>query len=300
MSYTRVKSASSVYSASEGYAFFRIFTTRFLRPTAIRCIASIFYNFFLRQFHAAWLPGRIPVSRVDHPLDQKIPFTPSWVKVYLDFSAFWIRMMSFLLRKYGRRSFPAVREFMESMNRLYVFAAGIYSKNLSTTSRPFYIRRPHFFFIHLLDPHLMCVPSLHVLVVIWTYIRFAAIIRSFGDEQRHRDQIEEMKQGALAITEAILFVKQHSVNCIPASLHAMTCFSPENFSPKEAEAFADLLFDAPLPASYAVPKTRLAGPEAAEIKAHIISLYRSFQEEGKIANSPEEPLLRFMKGLRDN
>jgi hypothetical protein len=89
-----------------------------LRPASIRCFLSIFYNFFFRQYRAALLPGRIPVSSVDHPLDLKIPFTPSWVTIYLDFVAFWLRMLSFLLRRYKRRAFGAVREFIVSMGEL--------------------------------------------------------------------------------------------------------------------------------------------------------------------------------------
>ena len=296
----------SVYDKSVPYVFYKTLTASSLRPTTLLCIARIFYNFFFRQHLAAWLPGRVPVSRVDHPLDKKIPFVPSWVTIYLDFVFFWIRMLSFLLQTFGRKAFPAVREFVESMGRLYAYAAGAYCKNFSTTDRPFYIARPRFFLIHLLDPHLMCVPSLHVMVVIMTYKKFAAILRSLGEEGKYSAQIEEMKQGALAITRAILFVKQHSVNCIPAALYAMTCFDPELFPEREAEIFAGLIFSPPplpsksnRPANYRVrpcasPKTKIPEADATEIKTHIINLYRNFLEEGKTAKTWDEPLLRFM------
>jgi hypothetical protein len=317
----KMNSARSVYDESAAYTFVKTLCTPSLRPGAIRCIRSIFYNFFFRQYKAAWLPCRVPVSRVDHPLDQKIPFVPAWVSIYLDFVFFWIRMLSFLLRRYGRRSFAAVREFIASMDRLYAFAAESYQKNFSTTDRPFYIARPRFLVIHLLDPHLMCIPSLHVMVVIRTYTQFAAILRSLGEAERRSAQIDEMKQGALAITQAILFVKQHSVNCIAAALYAMTCFDGELFPPEEAEAFADLLFGEAPPVSLptdrrsinkqlrpgAAPRTKLPQADVVEIKAHIISLYRRFLAEGGRqavsgggpGYSPgwEKPLLNFMKEL---
>jgi hypothetical protein len=307
-----MKSASSVYDESPFYAFVKSISVSSLRPAVIRCVISIVYNFFLRQYRAALLPGRVPVSKVDHPLDLKIPFVPSWVTIYLDFVFFWIRMVGFLLHTYGRGAYDAAREFIVSMGRLYSFAAETYQKNLSTTDRPFYIARPRFFVIHLMDPHLMCVPSLHVMIVIWTYRKFAAILGSFNDAGRRAAQIEEMKQGALAITHAILFVKQHSVTCIAAALYAMTCFSGELFPPEEAESFVNLLFwetpPAPpsqigrLPANYktrpwAAPRTKIPAADALIIKTHIISLFRRFLEEGKTARKWEEPLLNFMKPM---
>ena len=305
-----MKKSASVYDETPIYASVKTLTVSSMRPAAIRCIISIFYNFFFRQYRAAWLPGRAPVSRVDHPLDLKIPFVPSWITIYLDFIAFWIRMLSFLLRTYRRKSYTAVSEFLTAIGELYRFAAETYQKNFSTTNRPFYIARPRFFLIHLVDPHLMCIPSLHVMVVILTYTRFAAALRSLGEDERRSAWVDEMKQGALAITHAILFVKQHSVNCIAASLYAMTCFDGKLFPPEEAEAFTALLFNDPpplaavpadhLPQNYrvrpgAAPRTKLPSADAAEIKAHIINLYRRFLAEGKTARNWTEPLLRFLQ-----
>jgi len=300
----------SVYDESPAYACIKTLCTPSLRPDGVRCVASIFFNFFFRQYRAALLPGRVPVSRVDHPLDEKIPFAPSWVTIYLDFVSFWVRMLSFLLRGFGRRAFGHVREFIAAMGKLYAFAAETYSRNFSTTDRPFYIARPRFFLIHLADPHLMCVPSLHVMVVILTYTKFAAILRSLGEAENLSSQIEEVKRGALAISQAILFVKQHSVNCVPAALYAMTRFDEKLFPPEEAEAFAALLFSgAPAApseprrslANYnvrpcAAPRTKLPAADSAGIKAHIISLYRRFLDGGKAAAGQgwQEPLLDFL------
>lgn len=312
-----------VYDEAPFYTFFKCFTVRLLRLPAIRCIGSIFYNFFFRQYLAAWLPGRVPVSSVDHPLDKKIPFVPAWVTIYLDFVFFWIRMLAFLLHRYGRASHYAVKEFINSMNRLYAFAAETYRRNFSTTRRPFYIARPRFFLIHLVDPHLMCIPSLHVMVVVHTWLHFSAILRSLGEDDTCAAQIEEMKQGALAISRAILYVKQHSVNCISAALYALCCFEGDMFPPQEAEAFASLLFSENESGGCVVnhtnrrngkqanaevrpsasPSTRLPQKDAAEITAYIISLFRRFISERKAASAMppvsgwEEPLLRFMRQI---
>jgi len=303
-----MKKAASIYDETPVYAIFKSLTTPSLRPTTLRCVLSIFFNFFFRQYYAAWLPGRVPVSKVDHPLDLKIPFIPAWVTIYLDFIAYWIRMLSFLLRVYGRRAYDTVREFIASIDKLYAFAAEAYQKNFSTTDRPFYIARPRFFVIHLLDPHLMCIPSLHVMVVIWTYTRFAAILRSLNETEQCAARLAEMKQGAQAITQAILFVKQHSVNCVAAAMYAMTRFDPNLFPPEEAEAFTARLFGdpppppdatAPVPSTHpaAAPRTQLPAADAAEIRAHILSLYRLFLDEGKNARDWTEPLMRFLREM---
>jgi hypothetical protein len=281
----------SIHGESVGYACFKIFSSPVLRRTGLACIASIFFNFFFRQYRAALLPGRVPVSQVDHQLDLKIPFTPSLAGVYLDFVAFWVRMLSFLLRNFRRRSYAPVQDFVSTMGKLYAFAAEVYSKNFSTTRRPFYIARPRFFLIHLVDPHLMCVPSLHVMVVIRTYTKFRSILGELNAAENMAEQIEELWRGALAITEAVLYVKQHSVNCISAAMYAMTCFDRGLFPPEEAERFAAALFRGP---------GEPAGEDGERIRKHILGLYRRFLEESGKAAYWTEPLLNFLRGAQES
>jgi hypothetical protein len=254
-----------------------------LRKAAARCVRIIFYHFFYLQFKAAFLPGRIPVTRVDHLLDREIPFNPRWVGIYLDFVSSWVRMTGFLLDRFGGRAVSPVLDFIETMGRLYLLASEVYRKNLSTTSRPRYFKRPRFLLIHAADPHLMCIPSLHVMVVIRTYTKFRAIVKELGGETDLATQIEEVRQLALDITEAILYVKQHSVNCIPAAMYVMTRFDPRLFGAEEAENFVSALFTRPL------------SPEkSAGIRAYIILRYRQFLAEGRAAKDWKEPLLNFL------
>jgi hypothetical protein len=293
----------SVYSETSFYSFFKTLYAPFLRRAAFKYYSSLFFNFFFFQHRSVFLPGRIPVTNVDHPLDKKIPFIPSWIKIYIDFAKYWIRMLSFILRRYGHKAYVPARDFIAGMAELYAFAAKVYRKNLSTTSRPFYIKRPLFMVIHILDPHLMCIPSLHVMVVIYTYTTFAKIAKSFGEEEKLKEQILEMKYGALAIVQAILFVKQHSINCIAAALYAMNCFSNALFPPREADDFMSLLFTK-IP-DFGVhtkkihpsgaPKTKLPDTVQKEIKEYILNLFRRFLSEKGSPESWDEPLLNFLK-----
>ena len=288
MTETSIASANApekIASESLAMSFVRVLGSPYLRTTALRCVASIFRHFFLAQSRAAFLPGLIPVSRADHPLDSKIPFWPGKVNIYLDFVAFWIRSVGFILRVYGRAALEPSRDFIQTMGQAYAQAAEVYRKHLSTTDRPFYIAHPRFLPIHGLDPHLMCVPSLHVMVVIRTYTAFRQILRTFSADTSHT---EDLYRGAIAITEAVLYIKQHSVNCIPAAMYSMTRFDPALFPPDEAERFtADLFRSEKIPGQ----------EDAEEIRRHILLLYRRFVTQGETAAHWTVPLLDFLKEL---
>lgn len=277
-------------------AAFKILCSPFLRYTGLRAAASIFYHFFFLQYKAALLPGQIPVVKADHFLDEKIPFQPCRVAVYLDFVSFWIRLLGFILSRFGRRGFGEVKAFLSAMGRLYAFAAEVYKKRLSTTERPRYLKRPRFVLIHAADPHLMCIPSLHVMVMILSYTRFRKMIATLDNVgalggNDFAAQVDEVHRGALEITEAVLYVKQHSVNCIAAAMYAMTCFDEALFPPAEAEDFASRLF----------AQSRPPAPEDGEaIRAYILETYRSFLAQNAAAprGTPwEKPLLDFLDSL---
>jgi len=131
------------------------------------------------------------------------------------------------------------------------------------------------------------------MIVIRTYTLFLDIIKTLGEEARFSAQAEELRQGALDITEAVLYVKQHSVNCISAALYAMTRFDPRLFPPDEAERFLSGIF--------ARPHTGkgVNGEDGDEIRKHILSLYRRFLSRGEEADSSGKdwtlPLLLFLK-----
>ncbi|MDR2136511.1 MAG: hypothetical protein LBO76_07840 [Treponema sp.] len=282
-----------IADVSEWFVFVKVLADRRLRPRLRRCVGSIFYNFFFCQYRAAlarrFNAGRIPVSEADHELDGLIPFSPGWVVVYLDFVGLWVRALGFLLGRFGEGARGAAAGFLDSMGDLYRFAGTVYRKNLSTTRRPFYIGNFRFLLIHLFDPHLMCVPSLHVMVVILTYTRFARALEGLGAGAEGSLRAEECRRGALDITEAILYVKQHSVNCVAAAMYAMTRFDRAAFPPEEAEDFAARLFG-----EGGVRSLPRIGDEAAEaIRGHILDLYRSFLNGGE--GGWERPLLDFLE-----
>ena len=124
------------------------------------------------------------------------------------------------------------------------------------------------------------------MVVIRTYTLFREMIKTLGDEGRFAAQAEELRRGALAITEAVLYIKQHSVNCIPAAMYAMTRFDPGLFPPEEAERFTSgVFFEAGKPDK----------ADGDEIRRYILSLYRRFLAQGEAGEDWKKPLLDFLK-----
>jgi hypothetical protein len=85
----------------------------------------------------------------------------------------------------------------------------------------------------------------------------------------------------------------------------MTCYSPELFSPEEADKFISMLFS-PAPVCdeslrknrvhpAASPSTKINKDDQAEIKNYILSLYRQFLSQRDLSRPWYEPLLKFLR-----
>jgi hypothetical protein len=283
-------------------AALKIISTPPLWKSAVHCLSSISGNFFFLQYRGAALwktrsKKRIPVSKVDHPSDNAVPFSPERIAVYLDFSPFWIRTAAWLLDEarnntaHRNAMVMEARDFIDSIARLYEFAAVVYRQNLSTTSRPRYLKSIRFIIVHLFDPHLMCIPSLHVMLMIFMYTRARKIMRTFNLEEKYTAELEKIRAHSTEITDAVLYVKQHSINCVSAAMYAMTRFDASLFPYDEALKFCSSLFRiAPL----------VSGEVCEKMRSHICALYKAFYEAGE--NLPgtawDKPLLDFLAATR--
>jgi hypothetical protein len=146
----------------------------------------------------------------------------------------------------------------------------------------------------------MCIPSLHVMIVIHTYTMLREFLFRMGDGELFSRELEKVRRGALAITEAVLYVKQHSINCISAAMYAMSRYSPSRFPPEEAERFAGDMFsgkafDQANPPDPGKPLAEVPAAERAAIVKYIMDLYYRFLEAGKTSADWEKPLLDFLK-----
>lgn len=206
-------------------------------------ISIVFRNFLALQFLEKWKIIHIPVVNVQVPLDDNIPFTPSKIDIYMHFVNFWLSPITMLFHRYGvKKALPFAKEFLEYISLVYSDAAKVYKFRLTTTNRPDYNENPKFRSIHRLDPHFLCVPSLHVAIVVLCYSFFRMLFERENFTKEEKDAwLKELYEGSVRITESVLFVKQHSVNCIPAALYMMTRIT-NLFTTQDAVDFINQLF----------------------------------------------------------
>ena len=255
--------------------------------TNFKCFATILKEFFFLQYFEKFHILHIPVVHVDHPLDKKIPFTPEKVKIYLDFINLWVRPLAMLVKKFGFwHASRLTKQWMLRFRKLYQCCGKIYHFRLTTTDRPKYKEMREFRQIHALDPHFLCVPSLHVATV---FLAFGFYRHIFGTEDFTETEkalwSEELYRGALEITETVLYVKQHSVNCIPAALYLVTQNFPEWITLDDARKFISELF---------VKPEGFSEEEAFQVREHIRATFEQYLVDGQKASNWYEPIWEFL------
>ena len=258
------------------------FTTRGLFGSSLRFLRTILLCFFISQFRSK-ITKKPAVVNVNHPLDKTIPFRPETVKTYLSFIHLYVSALSYIRKTYGKKVDGEIGRFIDDLSTAYREALTVYNTRLSTTKRPKgYINR-HFILIHLFDPHLYCIPSLHVIIVCYTYLRIREICETFGSDYKISKQVDCLYEEALRIMEAILYIRQHSVNCIAAGLYMGTgLFSV--FTKEESLRFIRALFEEDEPLV----------PNRKEIINYIEALYLSFLEKRGKHNDFKDVLKDFL------
>ena len=255
--------------------------------TNFKCFATIIKEFFFVQYFEKFHILHIPVVHVDHPLDKKIPFTPSKVSIYLDFINLWVRPLAMLVQKFGFwHASHLTKKWMLRFRKLYQCCGKIYHFRLTTTDRPNYKEMREFRQIHALDPHFLCVPSLHVSTVFlaWGFYRRILGEEAFTDVEKVHWE-EELYKGALEITETVLYVKQHSVNCIPAALYLATANFPELVSVDDARRFISEMFAHP---------EGFSDEAAFQVREHISATYEKYLEVGAKSEHWYTPVHEFL------
>jgi len=244
--------------------------------TTIKFFATVIKNYLFSQYFRVLHLTRQPIISVDHPLDRTIPFTPEKVEIYFRFIDFWIEPMSMMLRRYGiLKGADFCKEWLRAITKTYAASGFIYRKYLSTTNRPDYKGNALFKLIHRLDPHYLCVPSLHIAIIILCSCFYQMLLKREGFSQEEQDQWNsELYAETVAIAESVLFIKQHSVNCIPAAMYMMTCNFPEFISKEFIHQLIEDMFK----------NTNLVAPENIEkIRNHMKSTYDSYLKAGEEA-----------------
>lgn len=264
----------------------------FLNPdvflTAVSFLKTVFVDFFITQFARKFGFTKTPIAKVDNELDQKIPFTPSKVGTYIDFVPFWIRPLSMLIKRLGyKNAKPYVIDFLKKITLAYSSAAKVYKICMSTTDRPRYHKLFYFRVIHFFDPHYFCVPSLHICVIslVWTFYRDAfSKIKEISEEDK-KNYLDEIYNRAIEIAEAVLYIKQHSVNCIPAALYMMTVLIRPNFTAEDGIQFLCDMF----------VKTNIPIESQRELKDYMYYIFERFLLVGISDDNWLSPIKAWLK-----
>ncbi|MBE6350747.1 MAG: hypothetical protein E7062_08395 [Spirochaetaceae bacterium] len=243
----KLKKITTIKSFGIFYAYFMVITHWKSFCALLKYLKTVLTKFFGIQFLVKFKLKKIPVISVDNELDELVPFVPAKVDTYLDFINFWVRPMALLGKLLGgKKGSLYAAEYLTLIEKTYSQAACIYQFRMTTTHRPLGDVGKYnkdFWPIRNLDPHFLCVPSLHVAVVTLAYVFFKDVFKKEGLSQEYYERFtQELYDGAVEIIETVLYVKQHSVNCIPAALYMMTNILKEKFTVKNGVDVIDSLF----------------------------------------------------------
>jgi hypothetical protein len=263
-----------------------------LRRRWIRVLQAAVREFFFPQFQTQLFPGIRPVAVISHPLDDSLPFDPTLFARYLGYFTAWIKTLGSLHRRYGRAAMGEIEGMMRDVIRLYDACGRVYRscQSTTTTRRPA-PHNPFYLLIALFDPHLHCIPSLHVLTICYNYYRTRQIAKKLEPRGVAGNRlVEETYRLALRITEATLLVKQHSLLDIGPSLFLLSRLFPD-FKDREIRRFVSDLFSAP---------GRLDPELAIRIRGLIVDSYTRMVTGLQIKphKSASQITLEYLKGFR--
>jgi hypothetical protein len=262
-----------------------------LRRRGIEVFKAAVREFFIPQFQSRVLPGIRPVAVVSHPLDEALPFNPNLFRRYLGYFTVWMKTLWCLYRIYGKPALGDIEAMMRDIVLLYEVSGRVYRNCQSTTpSRCAAPANPYFLLIVLFDPHLHCIPSLHVLTICYNYHQTRQIVTRLDGQSALGSRLAvETYRSALRITEAILLVKQHSLLDIGPSLFLLSRLFPD-YDDGEIRRFVSELFaDPPV----------LAAETACRIRREILKSYEELlrRQGRRPEQSPTDILLDYLKDM---
>jgi hypothetical protein len=221
----------------------------------------------------------------------------------MSFIPLWMNAVYWLDRRYGKAAEARLAAFLEGIAMLYDEAGSVYLRCHTTTVRPKRLPNLGCAMIQVLDPHLNCIPSLHVTIVFGAWMLAREVVEAMSDADssincdaesdarsdaagnRATVWLASLYNHALRIAETTMLMKQHSVNCVGASLWYLHTRFPGSFSAGHCAAIVDGLFT-------------IEGRDVSvkeEARARIRGVFALLQQD-TAGGGWREPLLRFIEG----
>ncbi len=267
-----------------GTALKTLLLVKEVRKTGLRLTHTIIKVFFIPQFLSRFGFRKRSVVQIDHPLDSKIPFAAGHVRDYLCFTHIWIKSLCFLYLEFGEKIIPELLAFIGELESFYRGSFTIYDHYQSTTRRPKSGGGLPFFLIRLLDPHLHCLPSLHVIIAAYTAFTISSILDKYAAEKDgYKPEKDHLFTMAVRIINSVLFIKQHSVNCVPAGLFMLQC-RISAITSKHSGILLDTILQEP----------EIPAESREEIVMYMKTLLHRFVEQGEDTD-PSNVLIEFLE-----
>lgn len=241
-------------------------------PPVARFLGTVWRDFFWPQYRLRWFKRDRPIHRVDAAIDDTIPFRRAYYPQYLSFVSLWIETLGFVRAAVGGKSMALWLAFLAELDALYRDAGSLSRELPTTTRRPPGASTLRMALIKAFDPHYHCLPSLHILIVMHTRLKFREWLPALeaagmgGEGGGARLWAARLRRESLEIAESVLYTKQHSVSCIAASLFLLTA----------RDAAADEDFAEEVIASLFEAEDADSDVPAEAIRDHIRGLYRKF------------------------
>lgn len=242
--------------------------------------------FFFPQHFRKWHLLKTPIKHVDHAIDEKIPFRPNKYPVYMNFIPMWMHPMGMIFKRYTYNSSANIAlEWFSYLALIYPEAGKLYYYTMTTTYRPATDDKK-ILGLRKTDPHYMCVPSLHITTIALAFCFYRMLFEreNFGQEDKQLWN-KEIFDTAVEIGESVLYVKQHSVNCIPAGLFMLRKIAPELCTDKEVYEFLEAMF---------LNSDDVNQDDRIEAYNHMKNLYDKFVEEGKNDSDWSVPVKKWL------
>ncbi len=276
--------------AISSFGVMRCYLTLFVMPPSLRSSWSLIFTviakFFLSQYFRKIHFTRIPVKHVDHKLDEKIPFSPEYLHTYMRFINYWINVMSMGEVKFGLwHGTEICGKFVSYLVKAYDNAYQMYKQTMTTTYRPHCDDRK-VKAMRRADPHFLCVPSLHIAIICLTYYFYKDLFEHEDFYQSEKDRwLGELYKEMMAIARSVLYLKQHSVNCIPAALYMVCKIAPSFFSPNDAVHFIQHFLD---------EAQDISESDKEEIVNYTLFIFERFLLEGTPEDDWTVPVVRWL------
>lgn len=221
-------------------------------------LKHVFTDYFAKQYE------RRPAIYIDTLLDSNIRIYPKAVRAYFDFIPIFLTSFGYMKETFGLKIKNDVDDFLRGLIDLYKNAGFVY-KNVPTIFHGRQDQKAGLKILQLYERPRNYFPSLHVVLVSYTYFQTRYIVSKNSNNGNHAEAVDALFKRAVRVIEACLLTKQHGIRDVAGGLALITLknndFNAEIVENIVSAMFRDNLFD-------------MDGQFINDVRSHILAIYR--------------------------